>query len=65
MAKSAKERFAQIGNSLLDAAVFATDLGPMSRMDEIEREIDKLQGEYANLNHQLDSTRRRKTPYGK
>lgn len=65
MAKSAKERFAQIGNSLLDAAIFATDLGPMTRMDEIEREIDKLQGEYANLNSLLDSTRRRKTPYGK
>jgi hypothetical protein len=58
-----RSRLASAGNGLLNAAVLAADLGPMTRMTEIEREIDRLQEEYAKLNEQLESSRRRPTPY--
>lgn len=58
-----RSRLAAAGNGLLNAAVLAADLGPMTRMTEIEREIDRLQEEYASLNERLDSNRRRPTPY--
>lgn len=62
---NAKSRLSSIGNGLLNAAVLAADLGPMTRMTEIEAEIDKLQEEYAQLNEKLESSRRRPTPYKK
>ena len=53
------------GNGILNAAALVADLGSMTRMAEIEREIDKLQEEYAQLNSQLDSDRKRPVPYKK
>lgn len=60
-----KSRLAGFGNGLLDAAVVIADLGPMTRMTEIEREIDALQEEYAKLNDKLESGRKRPIPYTK
>lgn len=58
-------KLAAAGNGLLNAAVLAADLGPMTRMTEIEQQIDALQEEYATLNEKLESSRRRPTPYKK
>lgn len=63
--RTAKSRLAAFGNGLLTAASVAADLPNMTRMSEIEREIDQLQEEYARLNEKLTSERRRKTPYQK
>lgn len=63
--KNAKSKLAGAGNALLNGLVLAADLGPMNRMNEIEREIDRLQEEYASLNEKLDSSRRRTLPYTK
>ena len=66
MAKSTfRSKLASAGNTLLDAAVLAADLGPMTRMTEIENEIDALQKEYAELNEKLERNRRRTIPYTK
>lgn len=62
---SAKSKFAAFGNGLLNAAVLAADLPTMSRMTEIESEIDRLQKEYAELNSKLDSAHNRTVPYTK
>lgn len=62
---SAKSKFAAFGNGLLNAAVIAADLPTMTRMTEIESEIDRLQKEYAELNDKLDSAHKRPTPYTK
>lgn len=64
---SAKSKLSAFGNGLLNAAVIAADLPVMTRMTEIESEseIDRLQKEYAELNEQLDSSRRRAVPYTK
>lgn len=58
-------RLKSVGNGLLNAVVLAADLGPMTRMTEIEREIDALQEEYATLNEKLESQRQRPIPYKK
>lgn len=63
--RTAKSRLAALGNGLLTAASIASDIPSLTRMTEIEREIDRLQEEYARLNETLDSERRRKTPYEK
>lgn len=65
MPKTFKSRLASAGNGLLDAVVLAADLGPMTRMSEIEREIDRLQEEYAELNAKLETSRKRPVPYTK
>lgn len=62
---SAKSKLSALGNGLLNAAVIAADLPTMTRMTEIEREIDALQEEYARLNEKLDSNHRRTSPYTK
>lgn len=62
---SAKSKLSAFGNGLLNAAVIAADLPTMSRMTEIESEIDRLQKEYAELNEKLSTERQRTTPYTK
>lgn len=62
---SAKSKLSAFGNGLLNAAAIAADLPSMTRMTEIESEIDRLQKEYAELNEKLDSSRRRAVPYTK
>lgn len=62
---NAKSRLSSIGNGLLNAAVLAADLPTMTRMTEIESEMDRLQKEYAELNQKLDSSRQRPVPYTK
>lgn len=59
------DRLKKAGNGLLNAAAMAVDLGPMTRMTEIETQIDELQAEYANLNDRLETSRRRPVPYNK
>lgn len=61
----AKSKLKSIGAGLLNAAVLAADLGPLTRMTAIEREIDDLQKEYAELNQKLEAERRRPIPYQK
>jgi hypothetical protein len=53
------------GNGLLNAAALTADLGTMTRMTEIEGEIDKLQEEYDRLNERLSFDRKRPIPYTK
>lgn len=53
------------GNGLLNAALVAADLPVMTRMTEIETQIDALQKEYAELNERLESSRQRPVPYTK
>lgn len=62
---NAKSRLSSIGNGLLNAAVLAADLPTMTRMTEIESEMDRLQKEYAELNQKLDNSRQRPVPYTK
>ena len=63
--RTVRSTLSAAGNGILNAAVLLADLGPMTRMTEIELEIDKLQQEYAQLNSQLEADRRRPTPYVK
>lgn len=62
---SAKSKLSALGNGLLNAAAVAADLPTMSRMTEIESEIDRLQKEYAELNEKLSFDRKRTVPYTK
>lgn len=55
----------KFGNGVLNAAVLAADLGPLTRMTQIEGEINRLQEEYAQLNAKLETSRQRPTPYVK
>lgn len=59
------DRLKNAGNSVLKAAALAAQLGPMTRMTELEYEIDRLQEEYAVLNEKLEPSRRRPIPYKK
>ena len=53
------------GIGVLDGAALLLDAGILSRMTEIEKQIDTLQAEYATLNEKLDTNRRRPVPYQK
>jgi hypothetical protein len=66
MAKSnAKKRLSSFGSSLLDGLSLAADLSIIHEMDRIEREIDRLQEEYAQKNASLSFDRKRTLPYVK
>jgi len=66
MSKPAKSRLSRFGNGLLTATSVAVDLPTLTRMSELERRMDELQQEYAELNDKLsNSDRRRPIPYVK
>ena len=51
------------GNGILNGAALLADASILSKMTDIERQIDALQAEYAALNQQVDASRQRPTPY--
>lgn len=53
------------GSALLTGMSIAADLATLSRMTEIENEIDTLQDDYRRLNEQLSADHRREVPYVK
>jgi len=66
MPKPAKSLLSRFGNGLLTATSVAVDLPTLTRMSELERRMDELQQEYAELNDKLsNSDRRRPIPYVK
>jgi hypothetical protein len=59
-----RSSLSSIGNGLLTATSVAVDLPTLTRMTELERQMDELQKEYAELNEKLvNDDRRRPTPY--
>ena len=50
---------------VLDGAALLLDASILSRMTEIEKQIDTLQAEYATLNEKVNANRRRPVPYQK
>ena len=62
---NAKSKLKSFGNGFLTAVSVAADLPAMTRMTELERQIDELQEEYARLNDSLSFDRKRPIPYKK